>query len=455
MEIAITSILTLFVGLVVGRLFFNPKNMIKENEKLQQKHNDLQDENIRLREEVARLEVRNKLLESRKSEIKKDFELYAQELLKRMGSDFNETQNQNMGNIVSPLKVELNSFKEEIEKRNQEISKQAKDLEIELKTQRELNQKIHSDAKDLTEALKGDSKKIGNWGEMTLRKILELSGLTKGEGFIEQEKQESAAEGKRQYVDFRINLQDNKHLIVDSKVSFVAYKKFVNAESEEDKSNFLKEHVKSVRERIKELSGKDYHASDAVNSPDFVFLFMSPEPALIEAMKKDPSLYQYAWEKNIVLMSPSLLMAALKSVNSMWVRERGRRNDKEIARQAGNLYDKFVAFLDSLKGIGISIEKAQKSYDDAEKRLSVGNDSLISRVKKIKELGVSTKKEIGPKWDAEDVLDEPLNEGGKKELTQGNGDEKFLDGSPDNKKHETLLPKDKNKISKLTRIHSE
>lgn len=501
-----TSVFALVVGLVVGRLFFTPRSTSEktesENKELKEQKNQLQNDNMELREQRGRLQTEkeslqeslkkienekrdlkeerdnltsqnrslteekhkqeniniqlteeNKSLKSRESEVKEHVKLYARELLETTASDFKKTQNETMEDIVSPLKEKLEKFQEKIESQEKDRIEQTTDLKKELEKVFEFSEKLSDNAENLTKALKGDQKAQGNWGEMILRKVLESSGLREGEEFVEQSAQKDE-EGNMQRPDFLIQLPDKKHLIIDSKVSLVAYEKFINAENEQDQSSFLKEHISSIKRHIEDLAKKHYHSSDDVNSPEFVFLFMGSEPALIVASKEDKGLFAYAWEKKIILVSPSLLLSSLKCAASVWNHERQNKNTQTIAKEAGKLYDKFVGFLESLEGIGRNIDEAKASYVKATERLSTGGGNLIGKVKKIKKLGIQTKKEIGSQWNTEDSLDETLNKSDKKELKQGNGGEKLLEDSLNNKRHESI-PKDKNKIANLTHIHSE
>ncbi len=452
----IIGVVALCVGLFIGKIFLSSRksnaDISTENMKLKEQHLEMERESLnnalskvesenkvlkedidRLRSEKesltiqkhdqekenVRLKEKNESLENREREVKESVKLYAEELLKTTASDFKKTQDETMEGIVSPLNKQLEDFKRKIsdfekdrEDRERRNVESTTSLKTELERVLELNQQLSSDAQGLTKALKGDQKTQGDWGEMKLKKVLESSGLreqneerAEGEFRWQPRVRSSIDPNKTQIPDCLIQLPDKKHLIIDSKVSLVAYNQFVNAESEQERASYLEKHVDSVRKHIKELSDKHYYSSKDVDSPELVFLFMGLEPALIDALRKDLTLYPYAWEKKIVLVSPSLLLAALKCVASVWMHERQKKNSQVIAEEAGKMYDKFVGFLDSFKDIGEKLDKAHESYGKACGQLKDGRGALIGRAKKIKKLGAPTNKQIGSEWE-EDGLGE-------------------------------------------------
>jgi len=269
------------------------------------------------------------------------------------------------------------------------------DLKAELKKLHDLNLKISDEANNLTRALKGDVKKQGNWGETILERILERSGLTEGREYRKQESVLSE-NGQRFQPDVVLHLPDQKHLVVDSKVSLVAYERLVNSDNEKDRMSFIREHLQSVRNHIKNLSDKHYQNSQGFNSPDFVLLFIPIESSFSIAVQEDQELFSYAWDNKVVIVSPSTLLATLRTISSIWQQENQTRNALEIARQSGALYDKFVAFIDDMESIGKSMENTRKTYDQATNKLYQGSGNLVRRAENIRKLGAKTSKELPP-----------------------------------------------------------
>jgi DNA recombination protein RmuC len=267
------------------------------------------------------------------------------------------------------------------------------DLKAELKKLHDLNLKISDEANNLTKALKGDVKKQGNWGEMILESILERSGLSEGSEYRKQESI-TAENGQRVQPDVVIHLPDQKHIIVDSKVSLVAYERMVSADSEKERLNNLKEHLQSVRSHIKILSEKHYQNAQGLNSPDFVLLFIPIESSFSIAVQEDNDLFSYAWDNKVVIVSPSTLLATLRTIASIWQQENQTRNALEIARQSGALYDKFVAFVADMEAIGKSIDNTRKTYDSALNKLYSGSGNLVRRAENIRKLGAKTTKSL-------------------------------------------------------------
>jgi DNA recombination protein RmuC len=257
--------------------------------------------------------------------------------------------------------------------------------------------KIQEDATNLTRALKGDNKKQGNWGEVILERILESSGLTKDREYRIQNSL-TGNEGNRLQPDIIIDLPDNKHLVIDSKVSLVAYEQYVNASTEEDRLLYLKQHIFSIKTHIQGLSNKNYQALHQINSPDFVVLFIPIESSFGLAVQQDAELFNFAWDKKVVVVSPSTLLATLRTIASIWKQERQNRNVLEIARLSGTLYDKFVGFVADMEGIGKNIRQSQDAYDKAMNKLHTGAGNLSATSEKIKALGAKTNKQIDSKY---------------------------------------------------------
>jgi DNA recombination protein RmuC len=326
-----------------------------------------------------------------------EFESVANKLLRKNSEDFTLLNHQKMNELIHPLKEKIQTFEKKVEDTYEKGLKDQTDLRAELKKLHDLNQQISSEAHNLTRALKGDVKQQGNWGELVLEKVLERSGLTEGLEYS-REVQTLNAEGRIIRPDVIINLPDKKHLIVDSKLSLVAYERYVNAEDEESVNRFVREHLISVKSHVKGLHQKHYSSSPAFNSPDFVLLFIPIESSFRVAVEHDQDLFNFAWNHHVVLVSPSTLLATLRTISSVWQQENQTRNALEIARQGGALYDKFVGFIDDLEKIGKQIDQLQRTYTDASKKLYTGSGNLVRRVEQLKELGASTSKQIPDKF---------------------------------------------------------
>lgn len=321
-----------------------------------------------------------------------EFEVIANKILEEKSSKFTEQNKSNLDIILNPLKENIKAFEEKVEKAYKAESDERIVLKTEIKNLIELNQKISDEANNLAKALKGDNKKQGNWGEIILEKVLERSGLVKDREYKTQFSTINS-EGKRIMPDAVIMLPDEKHIIVDSKVSLIAYEAFVNAHTEEDKERFIKEHLASVRSHVKLLSDKDYHSSTDFNTPDFVLLFIPIESSFSVAVQADHELFSYAWDRKIVIVSPSTLLATLRTIASLWKQERQTKNVMEIARQGGELYDKFVGFLLDMQKIEKGIEDSQKAYQNAFNKLSSGSGNIVKRIQNLQSLGAKTNKD--------------------------------------------------------------
>lgn len=334
-----------------------------------------------------------KELEKLRETFKLEFENIASKILKQNTQDFSESNQKNILEAIGPLKQKITDFEKKVGETYDKGLKDQVDLQAEIKKLYELNTRLSEDANNLTRALKSDNKKQGNWGEMVLERLLEQSGLVKGEEYLVQE---SYRNDKNELIrpDVIIKLPDNKHIIIDSKVSLTAYEAFVNADTEEEKNKFLKLHVDSVREHVKGLSEKSYQLADKLDTPDFVLLFMPLESAFSLAVQQQSDLFTFAWEKKIVIVSPTTLLATLMTVGSIWKHEKQTKNALEIAVQGGRLFDKFVSFLSDLEGLGRQLDRAQSSYKEAHKKLSSGSGNLIGKVKLLQDLGAKTSKEI-------------------------------------------------------------
>lgn len=342
-----------------------------------------------------KLENQKKELEEMQTRLKTEFKNIANEVLEDKSKRFTEQNKVNLEVILNPLRDRIKDFEEKVDKTYKADSAERITLREQLKHLTELNKQVSEEANNLVKALKGDSKKQGNWGEMILDTILEKSGLTEGEGY-EKQFSISTEEGKRYQPDVVVKLPDNKHIIIDAKVSLVAYNACVNAESETDRDKFLKEHLFSVRSHIKGLSEKNYHESTQFDTPDFVLLFLPIESSFSIALQGDNELYQFAWDRKIVLVSPTTLLATLRTVASIWKQEKQTKNAIEIAERAGALYDKFTLLVTDLIDVGKKMDAAKTSYSDAMNKLHLGSGNLVNRVEAIKKLGAKATKTLPP-----------------------------------------------------------
>ena len=377
------------------------------NEQLQKSVSSLsgkEAEVLELNRNLSKIETENKglieKLTEHKAEVEKlqekfsiQFRNLANDILEEKTKKFTEQNKIKLDEILTPLGEKIRAFEKKVEDTYDKESKQRFSLEKEIKNLAELNIRISEDAKNLTTALKSDSKKQGNWGELVLERVLESSGLVKGQEYI-REVSTRTDQGEVYRPDVIVNLPDNKHIIIDSKVSLTAYTDYVNAELPEEKEKFLKLHLLSIRSHIKLLSEKNYQNLVAFDTPDYVLLFMPIESSFSTALQSDLDLFNFAWEKNVVIVSPTTLLATLRTVSSIWKHEKQEMNAKEIARQTGDLYDKFVGFLEDMQELGNRLDTTKKTYDNSMNKLSTGKGNIIGRAQKIKELGAKSSKQI-------------------------------------------------------------
>ena len=340
-----------------------------------------------------RREEETKHLTEIQSRFRLEFENLANRILEEKSTKFLTQNHEHLTTLLDPLRQRLGEFKERVETIHTEDTKSSAALREQLQQLKDLNRQMSDEAAALTRALKGESKTQGSWGELILERILEKSGLQKG---IEYETQSSyrADNGSRLLPDVVIHLPEGKHIIIDAKVSLVAYERYVNADTEAAKQSTLREHALSLRRHIDELSRKDYPGLPDLQSPDFVLMFIPVEPALHLALQQDEALFGDAFEKNVVLISSSTLLVTLRAIESVWRRHKQTLNALEIARQAGNLHDQFVLFAESLQEIGARLDQARESYDQALSRLSTGRGNLVRRVTELQKLGARTEKQL-------------------------------------------------------------
>lgn len=324
-----------------------------------------------------------------------EFKSLANEILIKESAVFTAQNKTNLEAVLKPLSEKISGFEKKVDEVYDRESKQRFSLKEEVKRLAELNTQISRDAQSLVSALKGQSKTQGDWGELILENILERSGLVKGREFITQ-KSYKAGDGKRLQPDVILTLPGSKNVVVDSKVSLTAYEIFASQTDELAQQEALKNHLISVRKHIDELAAKNYQLIYEINSLDFVILFMPIEPAFLVAIQHDQDLWNYAYQKGVLLIGPTNLVATLKMVASLWQQEYQNRNVLEIASESGKLYDKFVGFVKDIQDIGDKLSASQNAYDKALNKLSTGRGNLVSKAQKIKTLGAKTTKEIPP-----------------------------------------------------------
>lgn len=324
-----------------------------------------------------------------------EFKNLANEIFEEKSKKFTDQNKTNLGELLNPLKEKISEFEKKVELNSKESLEQSTALREQLRGLRELNQQMTKEAANLTKALKGDTKAQGSWGEFILESILEKSGLEKGREYFVQESFTNE-EGRRLQPDVIVSLPDDKNIIIDSKVTLVGYERYINSEDDEKTTN-LKAHLLSVENHIKGLDKKEYQKLYGIEGLDFILMFIPVEPAFSLAVQADPELFNKAYERNIVMVSPSTLIATLRTISNIWKNEYQNRNALEIARQGGNLYDKFVGFTEDLIKVGKSLDATQGVYRDAMKKLYDGQGNLVTRAEKIKELGAKTSKTLDQK----------------------------------------------------------
>ncbi len=356
-------------------------------------------------------------LQSQKAELEEiqkkfttEFENIAGKILKKNSEEFTLANQKNIGEVLTPLKEKILLFEKKVEDTYQKGLKDQTDLRAELKKLYELNNRMSTEAENLTRALKGDVKKQGNWGEVVLERILERSGLNEGEQGYQKQYNDVSDDGRRLQPDIVINLPDSKHIIIDSKVSLISYERAVNAASEEERAKHVKEHLISLKAHIRGLSEKHYQSSLTLNCPDFVLLFIPIESSFSLAVQADQDLFSFAWDLKVVLVSPSTLLATLRTVSSIWQQENQTKNALEIARQSGALYDKFVGFVGDMEKIGNNLKTTQNTYNDAMKKLSEGRGNLVNATERLKKMGAKATRELPKKLLEKDELPDDTNE---------------------------------------------
>jgi len=384
------------LGLTIEELKQNLSKIESEREEIRREKEFLNSELTRKNTEYENLQIHNlkrdEELAKQQEQLRKDFELMASKILDEKSEKFTLQNKENIKNILNPLQEKIQVFEKKVEDTQKESISMHSALKEQLLGLKDLNQQMTKEATNLTRALKGDSKMQGNWGELVLERVLEKSGLEKDREYFVQQSF-TTAEGSRVLPDVVLHLPDNKRMVIDSKVSLTDYERYVNAD-DDDRPQFLKAHVNSIRKHVDQLSEKKYEDLYDIQSPDFVLMFIPIEPAFAIAINDDNSLYNKAFEKNIVIVTPSTLLATLRTIDTMWNNEKQQQNAIEIARQAGALYDKFEGLVSDLTGVGKKIDDAKKDYSSAMNKLVEGKGNLITSVQKLKKLGAKAKKSL-------------------------------------------------------------
>jgi DNA recombination protein RmuC len=384
---------------------------------LSQENNSLTSEVQSNREELAsvktsldlerkQFEEKLALLNDSKEQLSVAFKNIANEIFEDKSKKFTSTNKESLNAVLNPLHEKIQRFEKRVEETYDKESKERYSLAKEIENLQKLNTRISEEAVNLTNALKGDNKAQGNWGEFVLESILEKSGLVKGREYEVQVSLKDDQGGKSQ-PDVIVHLPESRDIIIDSKVSLKAWDAYCSAQEEAIKAEALKQHLSSIRSHVKLLSAKDYQNLIGVNSLDYVFLFMPIEAAYSVAIQQDPELFQFAFEKNIIFVVPTTLLTTLKTVQNLWRLAQQNKNANEIAEKAGALYDKFVAFVDDLDEVGSKIDASKKSFEKAHNKLFSGRGNLIKRVESLRELGAKTSKKQKPDLLASAIKDEP------------------------------------------------
>jgi DNA recombination protein RmuC len=325
--------------------------------------------------------------------MEKNFQLLAEKIFKEKGSTISHKHQDELSSLLLPVREQLGEFKKKVEDVYDRETRDRVSLRKEIEHLKDLNQQISKDAINLTNALKGQSKIQGIWGEMILKNLLENSGLKQGYEFELQVQLKDAA-GKIRIPDVLVRLPQNREIIVDAKVSLTAYEKMFQTDDPDEEKRFLIQHINSIRQHIRILADKKYHLLEGINSLDFTVLFIPTEGAFQTAIGTDPELLNMAMQKKIIMASPSTLLAILRTTHHLWRQEEQTRNSLAIAKQAGNLYDKFIGFLESFEEVGTRLDQTKSAWDSARNRLVSGRGNLIIRAEKLKELGVQTNKSL-------------------------------------------------------------
>jgi DNA recombination protein RmuC len=389
------------IGVLFGALalWISVVNALKNSLRLEvEKSATLLNKNAVLEERIEGINEKNRekfeLLEQSREQMRLEFQELAQKILENNSQKFSLQNQENISKMIDPMKEQFREFKKQID---DVYIKEAKDrsmLQAEIRSIKEINHQMSKDAKNLTKALKGESKKQGVWGEMVLESVLESSGLRLGKEYHREVSLVHESDGTHYRPDVVVHLPDSRDIIIDAKTSLTAYERYASAEDDEQKELFVTQHVSSVKKHIKELGEKDYTNLRGIKTLDFIFMFLPIESALLMAMEHDGSLFDHAFKKGVVLVGPTTLMVSLRAVENSWKYERQQRNAQEIAQRAGLLFDKFAGFIESVEKLGNQIATVQKTYDETFSKLHSGSGSMTSQFQKLQKLGASNSKNL-------------------------------------------------------------
>ncbi|MBP5319202.1 MAG: DNA recombination protein RmuC [Paludibacteraceae bacterium] len=380
--------LVFVLGLLAGAMAV----LVLERRKLsesERRNARLETDNAHLSEQVTGQE---QALRQLQEQLTSEFENISNRILKARSQEFSDANGKQLGDVLMPLRKDIEDFKKQVSDSYDRELRDNASLRAELTELTKLNQKVSAEANNLARALKGESKTQGNWGEVVLERVLELSGLQEGREF-RREAIRHTDEGQTFRPDVIVDLPDKKQLVIDSKVSLTAYERYISAE-EDDRQKALADHLASLKKHVRELAGKNYANLLGINSPDFVMMFVPIEASFSLALQADPDLFNYALRSNIVIVSPTTLLATLRTVASVWKQENQTRNALEIARKSGALYDKLVGFTEDFQKVKSSLDSAQRVYDTAYSKLYTGKGNVLTTAEKIKELGAKTSKSL-------------------------------------------------------------
>lgn len=367
----------------------------------------LREENGRLQERLAgdarAASEKLELLQGAKKQLEDEFSNLANRIFEEKSQRFLKTNQESLRATLDPLKTQLKDFRSKVEDVYDKESRDRLSLLHELNSLKQLNQRMSEDAVNLTRALKGDKKTQGNWGEIVLERVLEESGLRKGHEY-ETQFSATASDGQRRQPDVVVHLPDKRDIIIDSKVSLVAYEQYVSSEDEVERKRALGQHVQAIKQHIDSLSLKEYERLEEVNSLDFVLLFIPIESAFMAAFDSDPTMFSLAYDKHIIVVSPTTLLATLRTVQTIWRYEHQNRNAEKIAAQAGAIHDQFALVLEALEDVGRHLERAHESWDKTRLRLSTGRGNLVKRVRDLEKLGARTKRQLPSSMASADAI---------------------------------------------------
>jgi len=410
MELLLNILFPFSIGLLIGAVATWLVLRERISSAVEKSKGESQAEIARLSERLSTREAElASTLEServREEQLSNRFKALASEILEDKSKRFTEQNQTNLNQLLEPLKVKITEFQSKVQEVYVQEGKDRSALAEQVKQLMSLNNQLSKDAHNLTSALKGQSKTQGNWGEFILERVLETSGLRKGHEYDVQESH-TRDDGTRAQPDVVVHMPEDRHLIVDAKVSLKAYEEYANAESEQQRDNAMKHHLDSVRGHIKDLSGKNYQQIYGLKSLDFVLMFIPVEPAFMLAIAHDSDLWQDAWKKNVLLVSPSTLLFVLRTVAHLWRQEQQNRNAQEIAKRGAELYDKLAGFVEDLDNLGVKLQQAQKAYDGAYSKFSGGRGNVIRQAEMLKELGVKPAKHL-PQNLVDSAMDDPV-----------------------------------------------